>query len=90
MGVGVESKTTCDLCLDHGGVGEAARALAVLVPLVELADVRVALLLVLVVELDLLMADEPAAKPSIPSVRLAPFDTAVTIKMTMGMKMSQA
>jgi hypothetical protein len=37
-----------------------------------------------------MMAEEPAAKPSIPSVRLAPFDTAVTIKMTMGMKMSQA
>ena len=28
----------------------------------------------------------PAAKPSIPSVKLAPFETAVMIKITIGIK----
>jgi hypothetical protein len=32
------------------------------------------------------MAEVPAAKPSIPSVRLAPFETAVIIKITIGIK----
>lgn len=36
------------------------------------------------------IADVPAAKPSIPSVKLAPFDTAVMIKITTGMKINQA
>ena len=31
-------------------------------------------------------ADVPVANPSMPSVRLAPFDTAVTIKITIGTK----
>ena len=33
-----------------------------------------------------IIADVPAAKPSIPSVRFAPFETAVTINITNGMK----
>ncbi len=37
-----------------------------------------------------IMAEVPAARPSIPSVKLAPFDTAVIIKMTIGMKIIQA
>ena len=32
-----------------------------------------------------IMAELPAAKPSIPSVKLAPFEKAVTIKTTKGM-----
>ena len=32
----------------------------------------------------------PAASPSMPSVRLAPFETAVTIMMTIGIKIRQA
>ena len=36
------------------------------------------------------MADVPAAKPSIPSVRLAPLETAVIIKITIGIKINQA
>jgi len=34
-----------------------------------------------------MMAEVPVARPSMPSVRLAPFDTAVMISITMGMKM---
>ena len=33
-----------------------------------------------------IIAETPAAKPSIPSVKLAPFDTAVIIKITIGIK----
>ena len=36
------------------------------------------------------IAQVPAAKPSIPSVRLAPFETAVIIQITIGMKINQA
>ena len=36
------------------------------------------------------IAEVPAAKPSIPSVKLAPFDTAVIIKITIGIKTNQA
>ena len=36
------------------------------------------------------MAEVPAAKPSIPSVKFAPFETAVIIKMTTGIKINQA
>ena len=35
------------------------------------------------------MAELPAAKPSIPSVRLAPLDTAVIINITIGINISQ-
>ena len=35
-----------------------------------------------------IIAELPAANPSIPSVRLAPLDTAVTIKITTGTKIS--
>jgi len=37
-----------------------------------------------------IIAELPAAKPSIPSVKLAPFETAVTIKITIGIKINQA
>ena len=37
-----------------------------------------------------IMAEVPVARPSIPSVRLAPLDTAVMMKITMGMNMIQA
>ena len=37
-----------------------------------------------------IIADEPAAKPSIPSVKFAPLETPVTIKTTTKMKMIQA
>ena len=37
-----------------------------------------------------IIADVPVAKPSIPSVKLAPFETAVTIKITIGIKTNQA
>ena len=37
-----------------------------------------------------MIADEPAASPSIPSVRLAPLDTAVTMRMIIGMNNNQA
>ena len=33
-----------------------------------------------------IITDDPAAKPSIPSVRLAPFETDVTIKITKNIK----
>ena len=33
-----------------------------------------------------IMAEEPAARPSIPSVKLAPFDTATIMKTTIGIK----
>ena len=36
------------------------------------------------------IADVPAAKPSIPSVKLAPFETAVIMNITNGIKISQA
>ena len=36
------------------------------------------------------IADVPAAKPSIPSVKLAPFETAVIMKITIGMNTNQA
>ena len=36
-----------------------------------------------------IIADVQAANPSIPSVRFAPLDTAVIIKITMGMKTNQ-
>ena len=36
------------------------------------------------------IADVPAAKPSIPSVRFAPFETAVMMKITIGMNTNQA
>lgn len=36
-----------------------------------------------------IMADEPAAKPSIPSVKLAPFEIHVTIKTVINMKIIQ-
>ena len=36
------------------------------------------------------IADVPAAKPSIPSVKLAPFETAVIINITIGMKINHA
>jgi len=36
-----------------------------------------------------IMADEPAAKPSIPSVRFAPLEIPVTIKTTIKMKTTQ-
>ena len=36
------------------------------------------------------IADVPAAKPSIPSVRFAPFETAVIMKITIGIKTNQA
>ena len=36
------------------------------------------------------IADVPAAKPSIPSVRFAPFETAVMIKITIGINTNQA
>ena len=36
-----------------------------------------------------IIAETPAAKPSIQSVKLAPFDTAVIIKITIGIKTSQ-
>ncbi len=36
------------------------------------------------------IAEVPAARPSIPSVRLAPLETAVMIKITTGIKISQA
>ena len=35
------------------------------------------------------MAEVPVANPSNPSVRFAPLDTAVTMKMTMGIKINQ-
>ena len=34
------------------------------------------------------IADVPAAKPSIPSVKLAPFETAVIMKITNGMNIN--
>ena len=37
-----------------------------------------------------MIADVPAARPSIPSVKLAPLDTAVTINMMIGMNSNQA
>ena len=37
-----------------------------------------------------IMAEVPVAKPSIPSVKFAPFETAVTIKITIGIKINQA
>ena len=37
-----------------------------------------------------IIADVPAAKPSIPSVRFAPFETAVMIKITISKKGIQA
>jgi len=37
-----------------------------------------------------MMAEVPAARPSIPSVRLAPFDTPVIIRITMGIKIRNA
>ena len=37
-----------------------------------------------------IIAELPAARPSIPSVKFAPLETAVTIKMTIGIKISQA
>jgi len=37
-----------------------------------------------------MIADVPAARPSIPSVRLAPLDTAVIIKMDTKMKTTHA
>ncbi len=36
------------------------------------------------------IAEVPAAKPSIPSVKLAPFETAVMINITIGIKINQA
>jgi len=33
-----------------------------------------------------IIAEVPAARPSIPSVKLAPLETAVTIKITIGIK----
>ena len=36
-----------------------------------------------------IIAEVPAAKPSTPSVRFAPFETAVIIKMLTRMKMTQ-
>ena len=36
-----------------------------------------------------IIADEPAAKPSIPSVKFAPFETPVTIKTVIKMKTIQ-
>ena len=36
------------------------------------------------------IAEVPAAKPSIPSVKLAPFETAVIINITNGIKINQA
>ena len=36
------------------------------------------------------IAEVPAAKPSMPSVRLAPLETAVMMKITMGIKTSHA
>ncbi|MNL54032.1 hypothetical protein D3C87_1773260 [compost metagenome] len=36
------------------------------------------------------IAEVPAARPSIPSVKLAPFETAVIIKITTGIKINQA
>ena len=35
-------------------------------------------------------AEVPAAKPSIPSVKFAPFETAVIINITTGIKINQA
>ena len=37
-----------------------------------------------------IIAEEPAAKPSIPSVKFAPFETAVIIKIIIGIKIIQA
>ena len=37
-----------------------------------------------------IIAEEPAARPSIPSVKLAPLETAVTIKITTGININQA
>ena len=37
-----------------------------------------------------MMAELPAAKPSIPSVKLAPLETAVIIKITIGINTSHA
>ena len=37
-----------------------------------------------------MIADDPAAKPSIPSVKFAPFETAVTIRIIIGMNNNQA
>ena len=37
-----------------------------------------------------IMADVPAAKPSTPSVKFAPFDTAEIIKIIIGIKINQA
>ena len=37
-----------------------------------------------------IIADDPAAKPSIPSVKLAPFEIAVTIKTTININRTQA
>ena len=36
-----------------------------------------------------IIADDPAANPSIPSVKLAPFDTAVIMKMIIGINNNQ-
>jgi hypothetical protein len=36
-----------------------------------------------------IMAEEPAARPSIPSVKFAPLDTAVTINITIGININQ-
>ena len=36
-----------------------------------------------------IMADEPVANPSIPSVRFAPLETPVTIKMVTKMNINQ-
>ena len=36
-----------------------------------------------------LIAEVPAANPSMPSVRLAPLETAVIIKITMGININQ-
>lgn len=37
-----------------------------------------------------IMADVPAARPSMPSVKFAPLETAVIINMTIGINSNQA
>ena len=37
-----------------------------------------------------IIAEVPAARPSIPSVRLAPLETAVIIKITIGININHA
>ena len=84
---------------DLGLVGQAEKAgtptmgciiiiLATLIPVLLFAQVDNVYIVILLVSTTI--ADDPAAKPSIPSVKFAPFDTAVIMKITIGIKINHA